>query len=107
MDIQKSIRMAVDTGNVLLGKNECIRSVRSGNSKIVLFSSNIPHDLKITISKYAKMSSIPTYDFSGSSKELGSVCGKPYPVSVMSVLEEGDSDILSLISLNASSKKVS
>ncbi len=102
MDVQKSIRMAVDTGRVLLGKNECMRSVRSGKSKIVLFSSNIPFDLKVAISKHAKMGGIPMYEFAGTSKELGSVCGKPYPVSVMSVLEEGDSDILSLVSSNPS-----
>lgn len=96
MDIQKAVRMAVDTGRVLLGRNESFRSLNAGNSRLIIFSSNLPADVKISVSKRASLAGISTYEFDGSSKELGSICGKPYPVSVISVVEEGDSEILSL-----------
>ena len=96
VDVQKAIRMAVDTGTVLLGKNESIRSVVSGKSKMVVYASNINDDLKVYVKKMGDLSGVPVYMYDGSSKELGSICGKPYPVSVLSVIDEGDSDILEL-----------
>jgi large subunit ribosomal protein L30e len=42
------------------------------------------------------MSNVPLIQFEGNSMELGSVCGKPFPVSVLSVFEEGSSNILEL-----------
>lgn len=96
MDVQKAIRMAVDTGEVLLGKNEVQRSLHNGTSKLVVLARNIPVDLKISIEKKARLAGIAYYEFEGSSSDLGSLCGKPYPISAMSIINEGDSDILSL-----------
>ncbi len=96
MDLQKSIRMAVDTGEVLLGRNEALRSLNAGKSKLIVLAGNAPNDLKIGAKKRAQMAGIPLYEFEGTSMELGSLCGKPYPISVLAVIKEGDSDIMSL-----------
>ncbi|MGC9057596.1 MAG: 50S ribosomal protein L30e [Candidatus Micrarchaeia archaeon] len=95
MEIQKSIRMAVDTGKVMLGKNESIRSITSGKCKLVIFSANAPNDIKVSIRKAAEAGDIPWIEYEGNAKELGVVCGKPYPINVISIIEPGDSDILS------------
>lgn len=97
MEVQKSIRMAVSTGEVLLGKNETLRSLNTGKCKLVVAANNVPRDLMITLKKRAEMNGVPVYEFEGTSVELGSVCGKPYPVMMMAVIREGDSDILSLV----------
>ncbi|MEM3364575.1 MAG: 50S ribosomal protein L30e [Candidatus Micrarchaeia archaeon] len=97
MDVQKSIRMAVDTGEVLLGKNEAQRSLHAGKCKLVVLAQNLPSDVKLTIEKKARLAGIPYYVFEGTSSDLGGLCGKPYPISVMAVVDEGDSDILSLV----------
>ena len=96
MDIQKSIRMAVDTGKVLLGKNESFRSINTGKSKLIILAGNAPIDVRVGVKKRAKLSNISVYEYEGTSIELGSLCGKPYPISVMSILDAGDSGILSL-----------
>lgn len=97
MDIQKSIRMASDTGNVLFGHNSSVQLITQSKPKIVLIAKNVPQDIMIEVTKKCKLAEVPYYIFEGTSMELGSICGKPYPISVMSVLEEGDSDILNLV----------
>jgi large subunit ribosomal protein L30e len=97
MDIQKSIRMAIDTGEVLLGKNESLRSINDCKSKLVIVASNLPPDIILDIRKRATLGSIPMYEYAGTSMELGSICGKPYPISIMSIMAPGDSDILSVV----------
>lgn len=97
MDIQKSIRMASDTGNVLFGHNSSVQSITQGKTKLVLIAKNVSNDVMVEVTKKCKLAEVPYYLFEGTSMELGSICGKPYPISVMSVLEEGDSDILELI----------
>jgi len=97
MDIQKSIRMASDTGNVLFGHNSSVQSITQGKTKLVLIAKNVSKDVMVEVTKKCKLAEVPYYLFEGTSMELGSICGKPYPISVMSVLEEGDSDILELV----------
>lgn len=89
--------MASDTGNVLFGRNSSVQLINQGKPKIVLLAKNAPEDVMVEITKKCKLAEVPYYVFDGTSMELGSICGKPYPISVMSVLEEGDSDILNLI----------
>ena len=36
------------------------------------------------------------YRFGGTNQELGASCGKPFAISVLTVVSEGDSDILAL-----------
>lgn len=97
MDIQKAIRMAIETGEVVLGSNQAMRSLNAGKSKMLVLASNVPVDKALGIKKRAKMAGVPVLEYAGTSKELGSVCGKPYPISAMSVIKPGDSDILSAV----------
>lgn len=97
MDVQKAIRMAVDTGKVLLGVRDSLRSINNGESKLVVVASNTPVDVSLDVKRRAKLAGIPVYEFKGTSMELGSASGRPYPVSVMSIIEPGDSTILSVV----------
>ncbi len=97
MDLNKSIRMAVESGKVLVGTRESKRSIVNGKGKVVILSNNCPKDTQRDIEYYTSLAKIPLIRFKGTSLELGEVCGFPYPVSVMVVLEEGDSDILKFV----------
>ena len=96
MDIERGIRVAVDTGKVILGSNKSIQAIKLGNGELVVMAANAPKNLKEDIEVYSKLSEIPVYVFDGSSVELGSICGKPFTVSVLVVQEPGDSNILEL-----------
>ena len=86
MDIERGIRVAVDTGKVILGSNKAIQAIKLGNGE----------NVKADIEAYSKLSEMPVYTFEGSSVELGSICGKPFTVSVLIIQEPGDSNILEI-----------
>ena len=95
MDLSKAIRLAVDTGKVDLGAQMTKRHALNGSSKLIILAKNCPAEVRNDITHYAQLSEVKLTEFTGTSLELGNVCGKPFPVSALSVLEAGNSDILS------------
>ncbi|VVC03558.1 50S ribosomal protein L30e [Candidatus Bilamarchaeum dharawalense] len=93
--ITVAIRLAVESGSVEFGARASI-STASGKAKLLVIASNTPPSIKEKVEKFATGSKIPVIIYDGSSVELGSVCGKPFPVSVLSVYNEGSSNILDL-----------
>jgi len=96
VDAREEIRRAVETGKVILGSRRTLRLLKLGKGKLVIVASNCPKELKEAAEYYCKLTGIKLYSFPGSSVELGVVVGKPYPVSLMTVIEPGDSRVLSL-----------
>ena len=96
MDIERGIRVAVDTGKVILGSNKTIQAIKLGNGELVVIANNAPKTLKDDVEAYSKLSNIPVYTFEGSSVELGSICGKPFTVTTLMIQEPGDSNILEI-----------
>jgi len=97
MDIDRGIRVAVDTGNVILGSKKSIQNLKLGKGKLVIIAENAPEDIKEDVEYYAKLSNIPVYVYNGSSVELGSVCGKPFTVTTLLIQDPGDSIILEIV----------
>jgi large subunit ribosomal protein L30e len=97
IETSKEIRRAVDTGKIQFGYNSTERNVLKGNGKLVILSANAPTKMSEKSRHIAKVSEIPVFDFNGTSKELGSVCGKPFVVSIMLVQDEGKSKVLDII----------
>ena len=44
----------------------------------------------------AKKGEAPVHSFNGNNSVLGAACGKPFPVSIIAILDGGKSDILNL-----------
>lgn len=93
MDIRRAIRSAVSTGKVYLGSAETEKSMKSGGAKLVIIASNCP---PAVVERIGKIKTVATYNFEGTNIELGSACGKPFSVAVMSIESPGESDILAL-----------
>lgn len=94
MDLNKSIRLAVDSGEVVLGTDKTKKLALTGKAKIIVLSSNALREQAQDVKHYCNLSKTPLVVFQGTSIELGTVCGKPFPISALSVLNEGNSDIL-------------
>jgi len=92
MDLNKSLRLAIDTGKVSVGSKQSCKAINSGSAKLVILASNCP---KETIDM-AKNGESPVYSFNGNNSVLGAACGKPFPVSAIAILDKGKSDILNL-----------
>ncbi len=93
MDLERSIRLAVDSGKVTLGSQRSIQHALRGDGKLVIVASNCPESAAEDLKHYCALSDIRLVKFKGTSIELGTVCGKPFPVSALCVIEAGDSDI--------------
>jgi len=92
MDLNKSLRLAIDTGKVSVGSKQSCKAINSGSAKLIILASNCPEE---TLS-VAENGKTPVYSFNGNNSVLGAACGKPFPVSAISILDGGKSDILSL-----------
>ena len=93
MDINKALKTAVTTGKVLFGYEQTMKAVSTKSAKLIIISQNCPNE---HLTQLEKQKDIPFYRFSGTNIELGSACGKPFSVSMLSVLSAGESEILAL-----------
>ncbi len=97
MDLNRSIRIAVDTGKVSYGVDSAKNALLNKQAKLVIIAKNIPDDLRKDVTRYASLSEVPILEYSGSSLDLGGICGRPHFVAAMTIFELGDSDILKAV----------
>ncbi len=90
INVDKSLIKAVKTGKVIVGANRTIDAAADGSAKMVVLASNCPEDIK----KKIQATDIPVLEYEGTSVELGPVCGKPFTIAAMAILDAGESDIL-------------
>lgn len=93
--LASAIRLAVESGKVDFGSRSALKN--KAKVKLFVFALNTPAPLKKQITEYSKTKDVPTIEFEGNVLELGSVCGKPFSVSVLSVYDVGASTIMSLV----------
>ncbi len=93
-NLSTDIRLAVDSGKVAIGMNSVAESIRANTSKAVVVA--VPNKKEFTqeIAHLCKLSGTRTLQFKGTSMELGAVCGKPYSIAALSIIEPGNSNIL-------------
>ncbi len=87
-----AIRLAVESGKVEFGAKVATKK----KAKLFVICSNTPVLIRGKIDAVVSKGSIPVLEFDGTSMELGSVCGKPYPVTVLSIYDAGSSNILDI-----------
>ena len=96
VDVNKQIGIAVKSGKVELGVKEALDAARFAKGKLLILASNCPPQARAEIVQYAKQSTIPIFEYPGSSVDLGAACLKPFIVAALTVKEPGDSGILKL-----------
>ncbi|WP_458403335.1 50S ribosomal protein L30e [Methanobrevibacter sp.] len=94
MDVDRGIRVAVDTGDVILGSEKSIQSLKLGKGQLVVVAANAPKEILEDVEYYSNLSEIQSYVYDGTSVDLGSVCGKPFTVATLIINDPGDSTIL-------------
>ncbi|HID42384.1 MAG TPA: 50S ribosomal protein L30e [Archaeoglobaceae archaeon] len=93
VEIEKALRKALKTGKVYLGSSRTIKALRNSEAKLVLIASNCPEEVKNEIMKY----NTPLIEFAGNNMELGAICGKPFSVASLAIIEAGESEILNAV----------
>ena len=96
VDANREIRRAVDTGKVAFGYRECQKKILAGVGEMVIVSKNMPKNEKETLKQIVAVEGKKFYEYSETGLVLGSVCGKPFVVSAMLILDAGKSKVLEI-----------
>jgi large subunit ribosomal protein L30e len=89
-----AVRQCVDSGKVEFGANTGVKRALMGKAKLVLLASNCPEEVRDDVLRFCKLSGVPSAIFEGTSMELGTVAGRPHSVSVLTVYDVGNSNIM-------------
>jgi len=100
INLENALRITLKTGKVIIGSKRALKAIKQGKVKMVIKIKNCPQNIASDIYKYCTEFEpiIDIYEFNGSSWDLGFLCGKPYMISVLSVISPGDSEIMKLVS---------
>ncbi|AGK60718.1 LSU ribosomal protein L30E [Archaeoglobus sulfaticallidus PM70-1] len=93
IDVDKALRRALNTGKVYLGSKRTIKALKKGDAKLVIMANNCPEE----IAEKLKQFEIPVITYNGTNIDLGATCGKPFSVSMLAIIEPGESEILNII----------
>ncbi len=92
--LDNELRRLLKTGKVVIGAKRSLDAIRLGKAKGVVLATKLPKYIEDDVLYYAKLSGIKVIRFPGSSYELGTAVGKPFPISTIAILDPGDSNLL-------------
>jgi len=81
MDLREKIKEALKNNKVVFGYREVLKYIRNNEVELVVLADNAPKKVKDIILN----SNVKVEIFEGGSKEIGTICGKPYPISVLAI----------------------
>jgi len=93
LDVNRAIKTAIQTGKVVIGSKRTIKACQNGEAKLVIVASNCPQEVIDKI----RETGVPIFYHVLPGIELGAVCGKPFSIAAMAVIDEGDSNILGVL----------
>jgi len=104
--INSRLSLVMKSGKYTLGYKSGLKSLRNGKSKLVIISGNCPPLRKSEIEYYAMLAKTGVHHYGGNNIDLGTACGKYFRVSVLSITDPGDSDIIRTLPGNEGGEKV-
>lgn len=90
IDIGRALKSAITTGKVEFGVDQTEKAVKAGKAQLVIVARNCPSEF------LADGKGVKTHVYDGNNMELGALCGKPFSVSALAVIDKGTSNILTL-----------
>ena len=85
--LEERIKDAIKSNKAIIGFKEGIKFIKLHKPKLVIIANNIPEGMKREIEYNSKLSGVKVEVFPGSSKQLGILCGKPFPISTIVIRE--------------------
>ena len=84
MDNIDDIKKGVKEGKVIIGTSRTLKALKLGKISKVFLTSNCSSDTKEDIEYHSKLSKVKVVKLRQPSGELGTICKKPFPISVLS-----------------------
>ena len=94
MDITRELRNLVSTGEVHFGFEQADKAANEQKAKLIIIANNAKQE---HVDKIRGFEGIKIFDYEGNNFELGAACGKPFSISMLAILNEGESNILDLV----------
>ena len=82
-DIKKMIK----AGNIVIGTERALKSLKLGKIQKIFLSSNCPVKVEKDITYYAGMVGAEAIKLEYPNDELGTICKKPFSISVLALLK--------------------
>jgi len=81
MNIEEIIKKAIKENRVVLGYRRSLKYIRNKATalELVILAKNAPENIK----KVILNSNVKVVIFDGSSKDLGTICGRPHPITTI------------------------
>ena len=90
IDMSRALKTAITTGKVEFGVDQTLKAVKGGKAQMVVLARNCPcKDLTGDLD-------VKVHVYDGNNMELGALCGKPFSVSALVIIDKGTSNILTL-----------
>jgi len=87
MEITKLIKEGMKKKKVILGYDRVVKSIKMNRPKLIVLAKNAPEDKAKIIKHNAKIAKIDIEQYQKDSINLGLICGKPFPVSILAIKE--------------------
>ena len=81
------IKKMLKSGNIVIGTERTIKSLRLGRAQKVLVSSNCPAQLEKDIAYYAGLGNAEVHKLDFPNDELSIICKKPFSISVLALVK--------------------
>lgn len=95
--LNQELRNTVETGKIIYGAEQVKKTCLIGEPKLLIISSTINKQYYDLFKHYTKLLNIMLIEHPEGSTELGSICGKPFGISVLAITDEGKSSIFKVI----------
>lgn len=83
--LTQTIQAALKEDKAIIGYKRSIKFLKTDSPKIIILAKNTPENMKREIVHNAEMSKTPVESFNGTSKELGLICGKSFPITTITI----------------------
>ena len=87
-DLLNEVRAVIKEKGIVIGTDETMKLLRKGKVKKVYLASNVGAGVKQDIQHYGSIGQVPVVDLDINNEQLGTLCKKPFSISVISVRAE-------------------
>ena len=95
--MESAIRIACRTGDVLSGFASVKELILTGKVGAVIYSASLPPSKAQELEKLCALAEVPIKRLKISPMDFGSLCNKPFPMSVLGVRSFGQSPLKELM----------
>lgn len=93
--IGSQLPLAMRTGKYVAGFEQTLESVVKKTARCLVIASNLPEGMRRQLEYYCVLANnIPIKFYEGSNNELSVLAGLKFRTSVISILDQGESDLI-------------